>query len=126
MRDLLNPDKQLSCLEVIGDWVNKTIMFTYNKATKKMAPILFVGSHKDDPLVSDPQVHGELSTILSDYFKNSMAYYFIRTNIHGMTDRGCTTLFFFPVDNTQGVVGDPVYPQLLQSIEGNHWYLIPY
>jgi len=114
MRQLRDEATRERCLEVMSDWLNKVVVYTYNETDKTMAPIIFVGTHKD--LVDDPVVHGELSSILFNHFKRNIAFSFIIPNKEGETDKGRTLLYFFPVDNTRSRE-DKVTKQLLAVLE---------
>jgi len=109
---------ETQCLRGLSDWLNSVIVHTYSDSNLNcpptMAPIVFVGTHKD--VVSSPAEHEEISTKLHFEFSKSVAWDFVLFNKNGLGHRGTTTLNFFPVDNKQGR-SDPTMIQLIEIFE---------
>jgi hypothetical protein len=88
------------CLAYLNFWINSIVIHTYNPKTQETAPIVLIGTRKDK--ISSPRDHQAISLVLFEKFKNNTAWPFVIANANGVAANGRTTLWFFPVDNTQG------------------------
>ena len=110
------------CISEIERWLNSVISHTYDIKTRKMASVVFVGTHMD-VVSSSRDISGinalceTVSNRLYDAFANSPAWPFVLPNEHGKNSAGARTqLNFFGVDNTKGR-DDPGIRLLMDLIE---------
>ena len=88
MVDVLDSNKKEKCLTELSHWINTIVYHTFDAKTHKMAPVLFVGTHKDK--VNGPSRHQYISDVIEERFKYSMGWASI-VEYNG--------LCFFPVNN---------------------------
>ena len=105
-------DKALSYLRF---WINSITVHTYDSATGSLAPIAIVGTRKDQ--VSSPIDHAMIAQLIEDAFCKSRAWPSVVKDDNGVgLNNSCTTLCFFPVDNTKHR-NDPAIIKLLNCVE---------
>jgi GTPase SAR1 family protein len=89
------------CLEYLTAWLNSISMHAVDRKDKSQAPILIIGTHKDE--VPSPEDHSNISKILDDKFSYHHAWATVQEfkKAQGKEGHGIR-LSFFPVDNTRG------------------------
>ena len=104
MVSMLDHDKRESSLNVLSFWIKSIYVHTLNMVNQKMAPVFFVGTHKDK--VKDPAKHKEISDIIRERFEHHMSWPSIVEN---------NDLCFFPVNNR---ISKPnsIYESLAQTL----------
>jgi len=93
-------EERVECLEYLTGWLNSILMHGVDPKDKSLAPILMIGTHKDE--VPNPQDHAKISKILDDNFQNHRAWHRVERFKKAQVKDGRGSLFFFPVDNTRG------------------------
>ena len=88
MVSMLDHDKRESSLNELSFWIKSICVHTLNMVNRKMAPVFFVGTHKDK--VKDPAKHKEISDMIRERFGHHMSWASIVEN---------NDLCFFPVNN---------------------------
>jgi hypothetical protein len=93
-------------------------MHAVSRQDKSQAPILIIGSHKDD--IENSEVHDAISKILEDHFRNHRAWKEVKIFKKSPGENGRKGLSFFPVDNTRGQHHekgpDPVLKQVRSTV----------
>ena len=115
MEQLVSSDPAVreSCLSTISFWLNSIVVHTWNTETESMAPIVIVGTHKD--IVKSAAQHEQISRILEEKFRSSVAWPWIQEN-EDTEEEGGQNLCFFPVDNRKSR-GDTTVVKMMKLIE---------
>jgi GTPase SAR1 family protein len=112
------------CLEYLTSWLNSIMMHSVSQDNSQ-APILIIGSHKDD--IENSEDHDDISKmlddiskILEDHFQNHRAWTEVKYFKKSPGEKGRKSLPFFPVDNTRGEHHekgpDPVLKQVRSTV----------
>jgi len=108
LSDRAAKEEKDSCISRLKRWVNSIIIHTTNSQSYKSAPIVFVGTHKDQ--VSDLKSIKTISNTISSVFGS------IRQCWESVIQNDTEGLCFFPVNNVEGR-DEGVFPDMLQKIE---------
>jgi hypothetical protein len=111
-------EEMVECLEYLTGWLNSILIHAVDPKDKSLAPILMIGTHKDE--VPNPQDHVKISKILDDHFQHHRAWHRVERFKKAQVKDGRGSLFFFPVDNTRGQHHekgpDPVLKQVRRTV----------
>jgi GTPase SAR1 family protein len=115
----LRPDSRFKeeCLEYLSGWLNSITMHAVDPKDKSLAPILIIGTHKDE--VPSPEAHDNISQLLDERFKHHRAWSHVERFKKGQGKDGRANLWFFPVDNTGKLSGggmDPVIKEMQSTV----------
>ena len=106
MIDIFDENKMEQSLIEMSFWIDSIVIHTRNAVTEKMAPVFFVGTHKDK--INDPAQHKEISHLIKTRFGYNAVWKYIKE----YSDELC----FFPVNNLNGQQDD-VIVSLMSNIE---------
>jgi GTPase SAR1 family protein len=99
----------------IRHWLNTVVIHGKCTDTGKIAPVVFIGTHKD--YVEDPNDHQKISTLLVKTFELHPAWPEVQKYAGGTGARGATKLFFYPLYSCSERDRDPVLTDLMKAIE---------
>ena len=72
MLNMLDDNTKERCLTELSYWINSIVYHTLDAKTHKMAPVLFVGTHKDK--VNGQARHQYISDVIEERFKYSVGW----------------------------------------------------
>ena len=132
------------CMKDMKKWLNCAISHTYDKNTRQMASVVFVGTHVDQVMIKEAEARNadvgssivddalnkiceRISNQLNEYFHSSQAWPFLLTNKYGRNISGARTqLNFFAVNNKKGHddTGLQMLKQTITEQVGNEQHII--
>jgi hypothetical protein len=102
--------------ECLDFWVNSIIVHTLNNETSRTAPVVFVGTHKDQ--FPDPADHEKVSKRIFERYSRSRVLWpmVIENSLKVVGSSASAPMYFYPVDNTLSR-SDPTIINLLLAME---------